>query len=132
MLEVYLLGFQAPAAQKPPPVECPAQCATVFCNPPGRTEAGSQSVNTISWERFADFCAAQVRLAKVLEGRAYDAAVHAEPHAAEALDKMRMGDYLQLGLTHRFAILNLLINIALTREMLRCARPIDGQSRPST
>lgn len=62
-----------------------------------------------------------MRLTKLLEGRAYDAAVYAEPHAAEALDKMRMGDYLQLGLTHRFAILNLLINIALSGEMLRCA-----------
>lgn len=63
----------------------------------------------------------QVRLAKLLEGRAYDAAVYAEPRAAEALDKMRMGDYLQLTLAHRFAILNLLINIALSGEMLRCA-----------
>jgi hypothetical protein len=63
-----------------------------------------------------------VRLAKLLEGRAYDAAVCAEPHAAEALDKMRLSDYLQLDLTHRFAILNLLINIALTGEMLRCER----------
>jgi hypothetical protein len=62
-------------------------------------------------------------LAKLLEGRAYDAAVYAEPHAAQALDKLRMGDYLQLGLTHRFAILNLLINIALTGEMLRCGFP---------
>lgn len=64
----------------------------------------------------------------MLEGRAYAAAVYAEPHAAEALDKMRMGDYLQLALPHRFAILNLLINIALGGEMLRCRLPsIDTQ-----
>jgi hypothetical protein len=71
----------------------------------------------------------QVRLAKLLEGRAYDAAVYAEPHAAEALDGMRIGDYLQLSLTHRFAILNLLINIALMGDMLRCApRPSPGST----
>eukprot|EP00892_Ulva_mutabilis_P009775 jgi/Ulvmu1/716/UM010_0088.1 len=61
----------------------------------------------------------QVRLAKVLEGRAYDAAVHAEAHAAEALDSLRAGDYLGLSLTHRFAILNLLLSIALSTELLR-------------
>ena len=63
----------------------------------------------------------QVRLAKVLEGRAYDAAVHAEAHAAEALDALRAGDYLALSLIHRFAILNLLLSIALSTELLRCA-----------
>jgi hypothetical protein len=59
-------------------------------------------------------------MAKLLEGRAYDAAVYAEPHAAQALDELRTGDYLQLGLIQRFAILNLLINIALSGELLRC------------
>lgn len=65
----------------------------------------------------------QVRLAKVLEGRAYDAAVQAEPHAAEALDALRAGDYLSMSLKHRFAILNLLLSIALNTDLLRCVPP---------
>lgn len=62
----------------------------------------------------------QVRLAKVLEGRAYDAAVQAEAHAVEALEALRAGDYLSMSLKHRFAILNLLLSICLSTELLRC------------
>jgi hypothetical protein len=62
----------------------------------------------------------QVRLVKILEGRAYDAAVLSEPHAFDALNMMRAGDYLDLSITHRLAIINLLISIALQTEMLRC------------
>lgn len=61
-----------------------------------------------------------MRLAKVLEGRAYDAAVHAEAHAVEALEALRAGDYLSVSLKHRFAILNLLLSICLSTDLLRC------------
>lgn len=61
-----------------------------------------------------------MRLAKILEGRSYDAAIAGERHAAEALEELRAGDYLSLSLLHRFAILNVCLTIALGGELLRC------------
>ena len=63
----------------------------------------------------------QVRLIKILEARVYEPLLATEPLAADALARMRAGDYLELPSEHRFALLAVLVALALQSDLLRCA-----------
>jgi hypothetical protein len=61
----------------------------------------------------------QVRLVKVLEARVFEPLLAHEPHAFAAMDSLRRGDYLCLPLEQRFAIINVLMLLALQSNILR-------------
>jgi hypothetical protein len=72
----------------------------------------------------------QVRLVKVLEARIFEPLLTHEPHALEAMERLRRADYLCLPLEQRFAILNVLMLLALQSSILRHEFPFYSRVVP--
>lgn len=62
-----------------------------------------------------------MRLARLLDTKAFHDVVNSEPAAGDALVALREADYLLLEPHHRLALLQVLTTLALQSDLLRCA-----------